>query len=79
MTHMSFAKLKVFAEHPNQMFFQTHHQRMHPIIKDYVGTFPTHLGGIPSGNILNVNRSRNDCARDAQTFGNMTFHLGAQN
>lgn len=37
-------EFEVIAEHAQQMFFQTHHQRMHPGIKEHVGAFETHLG-----------------------------------
>ena len=75
----TFVELKVFAEHAQQMLFQTHHQRMHPGVKQDVGTFKTHLRRIAGREVLHMDRGRDDGAGQSQALGNVAFHLSAQN
>ena len=47
-------EFKVLAEHAQQVFFQAHHQRMDPGVKQHIGTFKTHLRCVARGEILYV-------------------------
>ncbi len=49
-------ELEIFAEHLKQMFFQTHHQRMHPGVENDVGAFEPHLRRIARRIILHMGR-----------------------
>jgi hypothetical protein len=60
-----FVELGVLAEHREQMFFQTHHQRMNPGVKDDVGALEAHLWRTAGGKILDVHGRRNNGAGDA--------------
>ena len=71
-------ELEVVAEHRQQVFLQTHHQRVYPRVEDHVGTFETHLRRVARREILNVDGSRDDRAGDAETLGDVAFHLGAE-
>jgi hypothetical protein len=44
MAEVAIDKLKVVAEHADQVFLQAHHQRVHPGIENHVGPLRTHLG-----------------------------------
>ena len=71
-------ELEVFAEHTQQVLFQTHHQRVHPSVKQDIGTLKAHLRRVTRREILHMHGRRNDRARHAQALGNVTLHLGAQ-
>jgi len=71
-------EFEVVLEHAQQVFFQTHHQRMNPGIEEHVGAFETHLRGIAGREILHMHRRRNHGARQAKSLGDMAFHLRAQ-
>ena len=71
-------ELEIIAEHVQQMFFQTHHQRMNPGVEQDIRAFVPHLRRIARREVLNVDRGRDHRARYAQTLADMAFHLGAQ-
>ena len=71
-------KLKIVAEHVQQVFFKPHDQRVHPCVKDHIRTFPAHLRRVAGGEILNMDGGRDHRARNAKAFADMAFHLGAQ-
>ena len=60
------------------MFFQAHHQRVHPGVEEHVGAFKTHLRCIPGGEVLHMHRGRNHRAGDALALGDVALHLCAQ-
>ena len=72
------AEFEILTEHAEQMFFEPHHQRMHPGIEDDIGTFKTHLRRIARGEILHMHRRGNHGAGHAKLLGNMAFHLRAK-
>ena len=47
-------EFEIIAEHVNEMFFEAHHQRMHPGVEDDVGAFETHLWGIAGREVLHM-------------------------
>ena len=72
-------KFEIFPEHAQQMFFQPHHQGMHPAIKNDIRAFKSHLRGVTRREILNMNRGGNHRTANPQPLGNMALHLGPQN
>ena len=43
-----------------------------------VGAFEANLGRVAGGEVLHMHRRRDDRARNAETLGNVAFHLRAQ-
>ena len=71
-------ELKIFAEHAEQMLLKPHHQRMHPGIEKDVRALEPHLRRIAGREVLNMDRSRDNGARDALPLGDMPLHLRAK-
>ena len=61
-----------------EMFFETHDQRVNPGIKQYIRTLEPHLWRISGRVILDVGGGRYDSTRNPQTFSDMPLHLGSQ-
>ena len=71
-------ELEVAPEHAQQVFFQAHHQRMHPGVKQHVGTFEAHLRRVARREILHMDRGGDHRAGQAQALGDVALHLRAQ-
>ena len=71
-------EFEVVAEHADQVFLQSHHQRVHPVVEDHVCPFPAHLGAHPGGHVLHVHRCADHGAGNPQTLGAVALHLGSQ-
>ena len=71
-------ELGIIPEHRQEMFLEPHHQGMNPSVEYDVGALETHLRGIASGKVLDVNRRGNDGARNAEPFRDVAFHLRAE-
>ena len=71
-------KLRIAAEHADQMLFQAHHQRVNPGVKHHIGALKAHLWGIPCREILHMHWRGNHRARNAQALGDVALHLRAQ-
>ena len=74
----AFVEFEVFAEHPQQVLLETHHQWMNPGVKEHICALKTHLRGITCGEILDVNRGRNHRAGHSQTLRDVALHLRPQ-
>jgi hypothetical protein len=71
-------ELEVAAEHAQQVFFQPHHQRMHPGVEEHVGALEAHLRRMARREVLHVHRRRDHRAGQAQALGDVALHLRAQ-
>ena len=71
-------KLKIVAEHGEQVLFQPHHQRVHPAVEDDIGPFESHLRRVPGGKVLDVDRRRDHRAGHAETLRDVALHLRAE-
>ena len=78
MALVSVHKFKVVAEHADQVFLQTHHQWVHPVVENHIRPFPAHLRACPCGNVLHMHRCADHGAWDPQSLGAVTFHLRAE-
>ena len=72
-------ELEVFAEHADQVFFQAHHQRVHPSVEQHIRAFKTHLRRVAGREVLHVHRGGNHRAGNALALGDVALHLRAQN
>ena len=78
MAAMAIHELEVMAEHADQMFLQTHHQRVHPAVEDHIGPLPAHLRRIAGRYILHMQGRADHGAGHAEALGAVALHLGAQ-
>ena len=71
-------ELKIITEHVQEMFFETHDQRMNPGIEQYIRTLQPHLGRVSSRVILDVGGGGYDSTGNPQALSDMSLHLGSQ-
>ena len=51
---------------------------MHPGVENHIGAFPSHLRAVASRNVLHMHRRTDHGARDSQSLGAVSFHLGSK-